>query len=62
MATRILTVSRKVIEVDPKFGPEGKRFAVMPYPKGKEYRRLKISAQLVRKIEAHVMAAGLGGW
>jgi integrase len=59
-ATRILTVSRKVIEVDRKFGPDGKRFAVMPYPKDKEYRRLKISAQLVRKIEAHVMAAGLG--
>jgi integrase len=59
-ATRILTVSRKVIEVDPKFGPEGKRFAVTPYPKDKAYRRFKISAQLVRKIEAHVMSAGLG--
>jgi integrase len=56
-STRILTVSRKVIEVDPKFGPNGKRFAVMPYPKDKEYRRLKLSAQLVQKIEAHIVAA-----
>jgi integrase len=39
-ATQILTVSWKVIEVDRKFGLDGKRFAVMPYPKDKEYRRL----------------------
>ena len=57
--TRILTVSRKVIEVNPKFEPNGKRFAVKDYPKDKEYRRLKLSAQLVRKIEAHVRSAGL---
>lgn len=58
--TRVLTVSRKVIEVDPKFGPDGKRFAVMQYPKDKEYRRLKLSAQLVGKIEAHMRSAGIG--
>ena len=58
--TRVLTVSRKVIEVNPKFEPNGKRFAVKNYPKDKEYRRLKLSAQLVRKIEAHVRTAGLG--
>jgi integrase len=57
--TRILTVSRKVIEVNPKFEPNGKRFAVKDYPKDKEYRRLKLSAQLVRKIEAHVRSVGL---
>jgi len=57
--TRILTVSRKVIEVNPKFEPNGKRFAVKDYPKDKEYRRLKLSAQLVRKIEAHVRSAAL---
>jgi integrase len=57
--TRILTMSRKVIDVNPKFEPNGKRFAVKEYPKDKEYRRLKLSAQLVRKIEAHVRSAGL---
>ena len=58
--TRMLAVSRKVIEVNPKFQAEGKRFAVTDYPKDKEYRRFKISAQLARKIEAHVKSAGLG--
>jgi integrase len=57
---RILTVSRKVIEVNPKFQPDGKRFAVKEYPKDKEYRRLKLNAQLVHKIEAHVRSEGLG--
>jgi hypothetical protein len=32
---------------------------VKEYPKDKEYRRLKISAQLIRKIEAHVTSEGL---
>ena len=43
-----------MIEVNRKFQPEGTRFAVKEYPKDKEYRRVKLSAQLVRKIEAHV--------
>jgi hypothetical protein len=53
-------VSRKVIEVNPKFQPDGRRFAVKQYPKDKEYRRLKLSAQLAQKIEAHVRTEGLG--
>ncbi len=56
----MLTVSRKVIEVNPKFQPQGKRFAVKQYPKDKEYRRLKLSAQLVQKIEAHMKSQRLG--
>ena len=59
-AIRIMTVSRKVIEVNPSFQPDGKRFAVKQYPKDKEYRRLKLSTQLVQKIDAHVRAEGLG--
>jgi integrase len=58
--TRILTVSRKVIEVNSKFQPDGRRFAIKQYPKDKEYRRLKLSAQQVQKIEAHVRTEGLG--
>ena len=60
LVTRILAVSRKVIEVNRKFQPEGKRFTVKEYPKDKEYRRLKLSAQLVQKINHHVQSEGLG--
>jgi integrase len=60
VATRTVTVSRKVIEVNPRFQPDGQRFAVKAYPKDKEYRRFKISGQLAHKIEAHVQTAELG--
>ncbi len=58
-ATRILTVSRAVVELSPGDHPEGARFLVK-YPKDNEYRRFKLSQQIVRKIEAHVTAKGLG--
>lgn len=51
--TGILTVSRAVIEVNPKFHPEGKRFWVKDYPKDKEYRRFKLSSQIINKLKAH---------
>ncbi len=47
LATRMLTVSRKVIELNREFHPDGKRFLVRHYPKDKEYRRLKLSQQIV---------------
>ncbi|MFI9847382.1 tyrosine-type recombinase/integrase [Nonomuraea sp. NPDC051941] len=59
-ASRILTVCRAVVEVNPKFHPQGMRFLVKPYPKDKEWRRFKLSAQIVRKLQAHVKAQGLG--
>jgi integrase len=58
--TRILTVSRAVVQVNPKYHPEGKRFLVKEYPKDKEYRRLKLSPQIVAKLKAHVDALVLG--
>jgi integrase len=58
-ATRILTVSRKVIEVNRAFHPEGRRFLVVQYPKDKESRRLKLSTQITTKIKAHVRARAL---
>lgn len=57
--TRILTISRAVVQVNPKFHPEGERFLVKEYPKDKEFRRLKISQQLAGKVAAHIAAAGL---
>jgi len=59
-ATRILTISRTVVQVDPKFHPEGQRFLVKAYPKDKEWRRLKLSQQLTEKITAHVTQNQLG--
>ena len=39
--TRMLTVSRAVVEVNAKFHPTGGRFLVKDYPKDGEYRRLQ---------------------
>ena len=58
--SRILAVSRAVVEVNPKFHPQGERFYVKDYPKDKEYRRFKLSAQIVEKLKAHRDAERLG--
>jgi integrase len=59
-ATRILTVSRAVIELSPEDHPNGGRFLIKEYPKDKEYRRFKLSLQIVSKVETHVTAKDLG--
>lgn len=59
MTTRMLTVSRKVTEVARAFHPDGTHFLVKLYPKDKEYRRLKLSQQIVAKLKAHIEAHGL---
>jgi integrase len=58
--TRILTVGRAVVQVDPKFHPSGERFLVKDYPKDREYRCLKLSKQLTGKVETHVEVSRLG--
>jgi integrase len=58
-ATRVLTVSRTVVQVDPKFHPSGGRFLVKEYPKDKEYRCLKLSQQLAAKLIARIDDSGL---
>ena len=60
LVTRILTVSRAVVEVPAEEHPSGGRFLVKDYPKDKEYRRLKLSAQITAKLLAHIRARGLG--
>jgi integrase len=57
--TCILTVSRAVVQVNPKFHPEGQRF-IVKHPKDEEWRRFKLSRQIITKIKAHVSAKGLG--
>jgi integrase len=58
--TRILTVSRAVVEVNPKFHPEGRRFWIKEYPKDKESRRFRLSAQIVEKLKIHCDNERLG--
>jgi integrase len=58
--TRCFTISRAVVQVDPKFHPTGERFFVKEYPKDKEWRRVKVSQQLAAKIDAHILAEALG--
>ncbi len=60
-ATGVLTVSRVVVELTPRFHPDGGRFLVKDYPKDQEHRRLKLSPQIVRKINAYTEAHGIGG-
>ena len=60
LVSRMLTVSRKVIELNREFHPDGRRFLVKHYPKDKEYRRLKLSPQIVAKLKAHIKAYKLG--
>jgi integrase len=57
---RLLTVSRAVIAVSRKHHPAGRRFWVKNYPKDKEYRQLRISDQIARKLSAHLAAHDLG--
>ena len=58
--TGVLTVSRVVVELPPRFHPEGGRFLVKDYPKDQEHRQLKLSPQIVRKIAAHIERHGIG--
>jgi integrase len=56
----MLTVRRVVVEVNRKFHPDGQRFLVKHYPKGKKHRRLKLSRQVVVKLGAHARRNHLG--
>ena len=59
--TRMLTVSRAVVEVNAKFHPAGGRFLVKDYPKDGEYRRLKLTSQIAGKLRAYARERGLSG-
>jgi integrase len=58
--TRLLTVSRAVVEVNPMYHPTRGRFLVKDYPKDREYRRFKLSKQVVDKLRAHIQTKDLG--
>lgn len=50
----ILTVTRTVMELNPKYHPTGGRYLVKPYPKNTKYRRFKLSQQVIAKLSAHI--------
>ena len=58
--SRILTVSRVVIEVSKKFHPEGGRFIVKLYPKSRKWRRLRLSPDITAKLARHIKDNHLG--
>ena len=60
LVTGVLTVSRVVVELNPKFHPEGRRFLVKYYPKDKEWRQLRIADHLVNKIRHLIDERTLG--
>jgi integrase len=59
LMTRMLTVSRAVVEVNPRFHPDGGRFLVKNYPKDREYRRLKLTSQIAAKLLAYARERSL---
>ena len=59
LSTGQLTIRRAVVELNPKFHPDGLRFLVKDYPKDNEWRRLRLSPELVDKIRQHIAERGL---
>jgi integrase len=55
----VLTVARVVVELNPRFHPEGKRFLVKDYPKDKEWRRFRVADHLLDKIKDHIATHSL---
>jgi integrase len=60
LVTGMLVVARAVVELNPKFHPEGKRFLVKDYPKDKEWRQMKLGPDLIAKLAAHIADRNLG--
>ena len=59
-ASGIVTVTRTVIEVHPRFHPMGGRFLVKDYPKGRRSRRLKLEPALVHRLLDFASSTGFG--
>jgi len=60
LRARILTVSRVVVELTPRFHPDGGRVPRQALPKDQEHRRLKLSTEMVTLIKAHIKEHDLG--
>ena len=60
LSNGIVTVSRAVVEVSRKYHPEGGRFLVKQYPKDREFRRVKLSDDVVARLANHIKHHDLG--
>jgi integrase len=60
LMTGVLTASRVVVELNPRFHPEGRRFLVKDYPKDKEWRQLRVADHLVEKLRQVIADRKLG--
>jgi integrase len=58
--TNIFTVSRAVVMLNSEFHPEGQRFLVKNYPKGRQFRRIKVEAVVGRRIADYIARNNLG--
>jgi integrase len=58
--SRILTVSRAVVELKSATATGNGRFLVKDYPKDKEWRQLSLTTRLVDQLREHIRAGGLG--
>jgi integrase len=54
LGSRIVTVSRTVVEVNAKYHPEGEHFLVKEYPKDREWRRFKLTAQITAQLGDYI--------
>jgi integrase len=59
-SVRVLTVSRVVVELNPRFHPDGKRFLVKEYPKDGEWRQFRVADHLAVKVQKHIASNNLG--
>lgn len=60
LGSGIVTVSRAVAYVSAKYHPEGKHFLVKEYPKDREFRRFKLSPDVVARLANHIKTHALG--
>jgi integrase len=59
-SNHLVTVSRAVVEVNAKFHPTGDRFLVKEYPKDRQYRRFRLSPQVLDHVKSWVTDHALG--
>jgi integrase len=57
--TNLVTVSRAVVELNPRYHPTGGRFLVKDYPKDRHYRRFRLSPQVIDRVKTWITDHGL---
>lgn len=55
----LVTVSRAVVQINPKYHPTGGRFLVKEYPKDRHYRRFRLSPQIIDRVKTWITDHGL---